>query len=114
MDDRQNYSRFLPRRLFAEVLLDSVDDVTGTRTAFKGLPAGTRAIHLPDNQFDIYFLSVFGRPDSSSACECERSNDSSLVQWLHLLNSPDLQARISKGRAAKLAKDKRSHAGEAE
>ena len=110
VDDRHNYSRFLPRRLFAEVLLDSVDDVTGTRTPFKGLPAGTRAIHLPDNQFDIYFLSVFGRPDSSSACECERSNDSSLVQWLHLLNSPDLQASISKGRAAKLAKDKRSHA----
>jgi len=108
-DDRQNYSRFLPRRLFAEVLLDSVDDVTGSRTAFKGLPAGTRAIQLPDNQFDNYFLNVFGRPDSSSACECERSNDSSLVQWLHLLNSPDLQAKISKGRAAQLVKDKRSH-----
>lgn len=108
-DDYQNYSRFLPRRLFAEVLLDAVDDVTANRTAFKGLPAGTRATHLPDNQFDIYFLNVFGRPDSSSACECERSNDSSLVQWLHLLNSPDLQAKISKGRAALLAKDKRGH-----
>ncbi len=107
-DDRQNYSHFLPRRLFAEVLLDSVDDVTGSRTTFKGLPAGTRATHLPDNQFDNYFLNVFGRPDSSSACECERSNDSSLVQWLHLLNSPDLQAKIAKGRAAALAKDKRS------
>lgn len=108
-EDRQNYSRFMPRRLFAEVLLDSVDDVTGTRSAFKGLPAGTRAIHLPDNQFDNYFLNVFGRPDSSSACECERSNDSSLVQWLHLLNSPDLQGKISKGRAAQMVKDKRSH-----
>jgi hypothetical protein len=109
-EDRQNYSRFMPRRLIAEVLLDSVDDLTGARTPFKGIPSGARAIHLPDNLFDVYFLSVFGRPDSTSACECERSNDSSLVQWLHLLNSPDLQAKISKGRAAQLVKDKRSHA----
>src|SRR5262249_41362841 len=75
--DRQNCSRYLPKRLHAEVLLDAIDDVTLSKTTFKGLPAGTRAVQLPDNLFDSYFLSVFGRPDAASACECERSSDAS-------------------------------------
>ncbi len=93
--DRQNFSRFLPRRLQAEVLLDAIDTVTGSKTAFKGVPATTRAVQLPDNQFESYFLSAFGRPDSASACECERSSDSSLAQALHLFNSEELLEKIS-------------------
>ncbi|MFM8357929.1 MAG: DUF1553 domain-containing protein, partial [Verrucomicrobiota bacterium] len=76
-------------------------------TRFDGLPAGTRAVGLPDNSFNSanYFLTVFGRPESSSACECERSLDASLSQSLHLLNSKDIQAKVSadSGRAAGLA-----------
>ncbi len=109
-DDRQNYSRFQPRRLSAEVLLDAIDDVALVRSTFKGVPAGTRAVRLPDNQGDSYFLSAFGRPDFASACECERSGDASLAQSLHLVNAKDLLAKIAKGQAAKLAKDKRPHA----
>ncbi len=108
--DKQNYSRFLIRRLHSEVLFDAIDDVTGNRTAFKGMPAGARAVQLPDNQFDSYFLSLFGRPDSASACECERSSDSNLAQSLHLLNSPEVQTKIAKGRVAGWVKDKRPHA----
>src|SRR5262249_946376 len=40
-DDRQNYSRFIARRLNAEVLFDAVDQVTMSKPAFKGVPAGT-------------------------------------------------------------------------
>src|SRR5262249_17117241 len=94
-DDRQNFSRFLPRRLPAEVLLDAIDTVTGSKTAFKGVPATTRAVQLPDNQFESYFLSAFGRPDAASACECERSSDASLAQALHLFNSEELLEKIS-------------------
>ena len=72
------FAHFLPRRLNAEVLFDAIDQVTLSKPAFKGVPAGTRAVQLPDNQFESYFLSVFGRPDFASACECERSSDSSL------------------------------------
>ncbi len=93
--DTQNFSRFLPRRLSAEVLLDSIDTVTGSKTAFKGVPAATRAVQLPDNQFESYFLSAFGRPDSASACECERNGDASLAQALHLFNSEELLEKIS-------------------
>jgi len=107
--DKQNYSRYYPKRLTAEVLFDAVNQVTKSEHKWDGLPAGTRAICLPDNSFNAsaYFLQVFGRPESASACECERSQDASLAQSLHLLNSKDMQAKIAddKARAATLAAD---------
>ena len=107
--DRHHFARFYPRRLPAETLFDSVNALTGTPNQFDGLPPGTRAVCLPDNSFNAshYFLTVFGRPESSSACECERSMDASLSQSLHLLNSKDIQAKLAgdSGRAAQLAAD---------
>ena len=107
--DKQSFSRFYPRRLSAEVLFDSISAVTASETRFDGLPAGTHAVQLPDNSFNAnyYFLTVFGRPDASTSCECERSSDSSLAQCLHLLNSKTIQEKLSapKGRAETLAKD---------
>ena len=106
--DKQNFSRYYPKRLNAEVLLDSVDYVTGSTTSFTGLPAGSRAVQIPDNGVNSYFLTVFGRPEGASACECERSMDASLAQSLHLLNSQEVQAKLSggAGRASKLSADK--------
>lgn len=107
--DKHNFSRFYPRRLTAEVLLDAVNVVAESETKFEGLPAGTRAVQLPDNTFNAssYFLSVFGRPEGSSSCECERSQDASLGQSLHLLNAKDIQEKLAgdSGRAAALASD---------
>jgi hypothetical protein len=107
-DDKQNFSRFYPRRLNAEVLLDAIDQVTGTGTSFGGVPQGTRAVQLPDNGFNSYFLTVFGRPEASSACECERSSEANLAQSLHLLNSAEIQGKLTNGagKAATLAADK--------
>ncbi len=109
-DDRQNFSRFIPRRLHAEVLHDAIDQVTLSKPAFKGVPAGTRAVQLPDNMFESYFLSVFGRPDFASACECERSSDTNLAQCLLLYNSADLMKKVAGQRVKSLVSDKRSHA----
>ena len=107
--DKQYFSRYYPKRLTAEVLLDAVDEVTRSESKFDGLPAGTRAVQLPDNSFNAssYFLAVFGRPDSSSSCECERSQDASMAQSLHLLNSKDVQDKLTStnGSAALLARD---------
>ncbi len=107
-DDKQNFSRYYPKRLNAEVLLDAIDDVTLSSTNFGAIPAGTRATQLPDNGFSSYFLTVFGRPESSSACECERSSEANLAQSLHLLNSSDIQNKLTSGsgRAAKMAAEK--------
>lgn len=92
--DKQNYARFQPRRLPAEVLHDAIDQVTLAKSEFPGAPAGTRAVQLPDNAFESYFLAVFGRPDMSSACECERSSDVNLSQMLHLMNSFEVLMKI--------------------
>ena len=90
-DDKQNFSRYYPQRLDAEVLLDAINQVTATASSFNGVAGGTRAVALPDSGFDSYFLTVFGRPESSSACECERSGEANLAQSLHMLNSSEIQ-----------------------
>ncbi len=109
--DKQYFSRYYPKRLTAEVLLDAIDTLTKSSTKWSGLPAGTRAVQLPDNSFNSasYFLQVFGRPDNASACACERSQDASLAQSLHLLNSKDIQAKLSAntGRAAEISADEK-------
>ncbi len=111
--DKQNYARFYPKRMGAEVLYDAVCQVTDSPAAFGGLPqdahAPRRAIMLPDESFTSYFLDVFGRPQRISACECERVSEANLAQALHLLNSDEVQGKISRpgGRAEQLAKDPR-------
>ena len=106
--DQQNFSRYYPRRLPAEVLLDAIDGLTGAPTNFPDLPPGTRAISLPDNSYNrtTALLKVFGRPEGLSVCECERVDSASLAQSLHLLNSADIKGKLSgaSGRADKLVK----------
>ena len=62
-NDKQNFSRYYPKRLTAEVLLDAIDQVTASKTGVRRRAAGTRAVQLPDNGFNSYFLTVFGRPE---------------------------------------------------
>ncbi len=88
--DRQHYARFYVRRLPAEVLFDAIDQVTLSKPNI----GAARAIQLPDNQFESYFLRAFGRPEAASACECERGNGQSLAQALHLFNSDELLTKI--------------------
>ena len=95
--DKQNFSRFYPKRMIAEVLYDSVNQVTNSRANFGGLPPGTRAVQLPDASFTNYFLSVFNKPEGSSPCECERSGDANLAQILHMLMSREVEGKITSG-----------------
>ncbi|MBP88526.1 MAG: S-layer protein [Planctomycetaceae bacterium] len=112
--DRQNYSRYYPKRLQAEVLLDAFHQLTGATTSFANLPAGTRAVALPDNSYNKSspFLRVFGRPESTSVCECERVQSASLAQSLHLINASDIKSKLatSNGRADRLSKEERPDA----
>lgn len=114
--DRQSFARYYPKRLQSEVLFDAVCKLTDSTGAFPGLPADkfapSRAIMLPDESFQSYFLDVAGRPQRISACECERVNEASLAMTLHLLNSQEVQDKISRagGRADQLVKDSRPDA----
>ncbi len=93
--DEQNYSRALFRRIDAEVLLDMVSQTTGVGEKFAGVPPGARAIQLWDSKVPHYFLKVFGRPVRLSTCECERNAEPAVAQVLHLLNAPEIQAKLS-------------------
>jgi hypothetical protein len=107
--DTQNFARYYPKRLPAEVLHDAIVQVTNVPTQFSGMPLGTRAIQLPDEAITTYFLTVFGKPTRQSACECERAADANLAQSLHLLNSQEIQSKVADGnsRASLLARDSR-------
>lgn len=108
LKDKQNFSRYYPKRLKAEPLYDALHQVTATSENFSGLPTGTRAVQLADPSIGPYFLKVFGQPQGDTACECERSQEANLAQSLHLLNSSEVQNKISSGtgRAALLANEK--------
>ncbi len=42
-----------------------------------------------------YFLQIFGRNARDIACECERSNQPSMVQILHLSNGSTVNEKLS-------------------
>jgi hypothetical protein len=103
--DTINYSRYYRRRLRAEVLLDSVVQITGQEESFDALPPGSSAKEIWTHRVSSLFLDAFGRPDPNLDPPCERTSDTSIVQTLHLMNSENLFRKISneKSRAAELA-----------
>jgi hypothetical protein len=92
--DEQNFSHAAHKVLPAEVLLDAICQVTGVSEKFNGWPAGYRAIQVWDNRMPSYFFRIFGRPIRASVCECERSNEPSIAQALHLMNSPEITGKL--------------------
>jgi len=99
-DDR-NFSKAPIRRLRAEVLLDCISEVTGTRDKFPGLPRGARAVDIADGNNTTYFLTTFGRATRTTVCSCEVKIDPNLSQALHLLNGDTLQSKIEQGGVVK-------------
>ncbi len=109
--DDQNFSHATKKALPAEVLLDAICQATGVPEQFNGWPNGSRAIEIWDNRLPSYFFVIFGRPQRNSVCECERGNEPSISQALHLMNSPESFQKIRHrdGRAASLAAKTLSH-----
>ncbi|HND53913.1 MAG TPA: DUF1553 domain-containing protein, partial [Pirellulaceae bacterium] len=62
-------------------------------------------IDLPDENVAAHFLDVFGRPARLTACECERVDSPALTQALELVNSTELQRKLTAptGYAARIA-----------
>jgi hypothetical protein len=120
-EDRRHYSRFFPRRLSAEVLSDAIAEVTGVPDRFTELALSdgsteatsaftnvVRSLQLSDASVKSYFLKTFGRNQREITCECERSNQPSLVQALHLANGSTLNDKLASdsGRLAKLLRER--------
>jgi hypothetical protein len=105
LTDTRNYSRHYRQRLRAETLLDAVCDVTQVPENFEAMPAGSRSTQIWSHRIDSLFLDSFGRPDPNQDPPCERTSDTTVVQALHLMNSPGIHRKVTsdKGRVADLA-----------
>ena len=121
--DSRHYSRYFPRRLLAEVLLDGVSQVTDVPTEFNKIvypgadikptdayAMGTRAIQLHDSAVESYFLQTFGRNQRRITCECERSDEPSMVQVLHISNGKTVNDKLAvpENRLARWLTEKKS------
>jgi len=97
-----NFAQYPLRRLEAEVLIDALNQITGTSEQYSSaipepftfIPEGLRSIALPDGSITSPFLEQFGRPSRDTGLESERSNRPTADQSLHLLNSSHIQQKI--------------------
>lgn len=107
-EDRKYFTHYYPKRLMAEVIHDAIANVTGVPTEFtkvsflggdkrdtKFYPKGTRALQLFDSSVDSNFLKTFGRNQRRITCECERSDEPSVIQVLNLSNGDTVNSKLN-------------------
>jgi len=103
--DAQSLFAYYPvRRLDAEVLIDALCWISGTRESYSSLipepftfiPEENRSIELTDGSITSQFLEMFGRPARDTGLESERNNQPTDAQRLHLLNSTHIQKKIER------------------
>ena len=97
-----NFACYPVRRLEAEVLIDALDQITGTTESYSSpipepftfIPESQRAIALADASISSPFLELFGRSPRDTGLESERNNRPTTAQQLHLLNSSHIQRKL--------------------
>lgn len=104
--DTRNYSRHYRRRLRAEVLMDAISDITEIPDSFAAMPPGSSAKELWTHRVSSLFLDTFGRPDANQDPPCERLEEATVTQALHMMNATDIHAKVTsdEGRIARLIK----------
>ena len=88
------YAGMAPRRLSAEQMLDAIGAVTEVQTKFRGIPLGQSAVQIVDASGGNRFLDLFGRPERESVCTCERRDEPTLNQVLHLINGETIETKL--------------------
>lgn len=105
--DRRNFSRAIPRRLPAEVIFDSITFAASdseTNSTFRNSVNG-RAISIPGTVTNVkrtkystdasFALKVFGRSERASSCDCDRSEETSLIQTVYMQNDRDIHLMLT-------------------
>ena len=108
-NDRRNFSRALPRRLPAEVIFDAVVFAASNpevNSEFRDTVEG-RAISIPGTTSNYgkkknkgiansgFALQVFGRSERASSCDCDRSEETSLIQTVYMQNDRDIHLMLA-------------------
>jgi hypothetical protein len=106
VNDNRNFSHAVPRRLPAEAVFDAVVAATGTSediarsnadpTRLRSI-GNLRGYTQPAGRSKVgYALSVFGKPRRETTCDCERSNEPTLLQTVFLRNDNEALGLIDR------------------
>jgi hypothetical protein len=101
-----NFAFYPLRRLEAEVLIDALNQITGTTEKYSSpipepftfIPEDQRSIALADGSITSSFLELFGRSARDTGLASERNNNPTAAQRLDLLNSSHIQRKIEQSR----------------
>ena len=101
--DQTHFSHYPTRRLTAEQMLDAISQFTETSEKFRSIipepysnwPANFRAEQISDGNTECSFLDLFGRSPRDTPFEGERDSGLTIRQTLYLLNSEQLEAKLS-------------------
>jgi hypothetical protein len=107
-DDDSQFSHARLRRLRADVMLDSISEVTSTPSNFNDSPQGLRAMQLFDggHSANNYFLKTFGECSRESINVSETRLEPTLAQALHLLNGDTVEGKLARSKViADMLKD---------
>lgn len=114
--DERNFARAVPRRLPAEIAWDMVSQAVSNDERFAEYATSLedRAIALPgagqrysSRGGSGYALAIFGRSIRESNCDCDRSEEPSLLQTIFLRNDGQILEMLDgrNGWLAQVAKD---------
>ena len=100
-----NFASYLMRRLDAEVLIDAINQITGTTDLYTSpipepftyIPKDMPAIAVADGSITSPFLALFGRSARATGMQNERNNKPVSAQSLHMLNSSQIQEKLERG-----------------
>lgn len=106
--DLKNFSHQVVRRLPAEVTYDAIYHATASDEAMLALHADTsnRYIGVKGNinyqrgnngGGELYALSLFGKSLRSTNCDCDRTNEPSLLQTMFLQNDSEIFKVLDRG-----------------
>ena len=106
---RAGLASYPVRRLEAEVLLDAINRITGTKDEYMSmipepftfLPDDTRSVAIPDGSITSSFLELFGRPPRDTGLLSERPTNVTASQRLSLLNSKHILNKINNSQKLK-------------
>lgn len=100
-----NFASYLLRRVEAEVLIDVLNQITGSSDLYTSavpepftyIPKDMPAVALADGSTTDSFLTLFGRSARATGMESERVSELASPQWLHMLNSGQIQNKLQTG-----------------
>ncbi len=100
--DKSNFSRMIPRRMPAEIMVDALTAATAAEPGDVRDDIDNRNIGRKAGSYrgarssSGYALSIFGKPMRETICDCERTNDPTLLQTVFVRNDRDLYTMLDR------------------